>query len=75
VAGRTEAKRRQLGSIRPSARQATKWRCPTAECAPARKWIQASRLHTLIPRGTGRWNKLYRQRGAVERDNGRLKHK
>jgi hypothetical protein len=37
-------------------------------------WIKASRLHTLIPRGTARWNKLYRQRGAVERDNGRLKH-
>jgi hypothetical protein len=55
-------------------RQAAKWRCPTGECAPASKWIAASRLHTLIPRGTDRWKKLYRQRGAVERENGRLKN-
>jgi hypothetical protein len=55
-------------------RQAAKWRCPTGECAPASKWIAPSRLHTLIPRGTDRWKKLYRQRGAVERENGRLKH-
>jgi transposase, IS5 family len=55
-------------------RQAAKWRCPTGECAPASKWIGASRLHTLIPRGTDRWKKLYRLRGAVERENGRLKH-
>jgi len=31
-------------------------------------------LHTLIPRGTDRWKKLYRQRGSVEREFGRLKH-
>jgi hypothetical protein len=55
-------------------RQAAKWRCPTAECAPASRWITASRLHTLIPRGTDRWKRLYRQRGAVERENGRLKN-
>ena len=55
-------------------RQAAKWRCPTAECQPASKWIAASRLHTLIPRTSLRWKKLYRQRGAVERENGRLKH-
>jgi hypothetical protein len=55
-------------------RQASKWRCPTAECAPASRWIKADRLHTLIPRGTDRWKKLYRQRGAVERENGRLKN-
>jgi hypothetical protein len=41
-------------------RRAAKWRCPTAECAPASRWIGASRLHTLIPRGTARWKKLYR---------------
>jgi hypothetical protein len=29
-------------------------------------------LHTLIPRRTDRWKKLYRLRGAVERENGRL---
>ena len=55
-------------------RQAAKWRCPTGECAPASTWVGADRLHTLIPRGSLRWKQLYRQRGAVERENGRLKH-
>jgi Transposase DDE domain len=55
-------------------RRAAKWRCPTAECVPASRWIGASRLHTLIPRGTARWKKLYRLRGAVEREFGRLKN-
>ena len=55
-------------------RRAAKWRCPSGECSPASKWIGASRLHTLIPRGTARWKKLYRLRGSVERENGRLKH-
>jgi hypothetical protein len=55
-------------------RQAAKWRCPTGECSPASKWIEATRLHTLIPRGTARWKKLYRSRGSVERENRRLKH-
>jgi transposase, IS5 family len=55
-------------------RQAAKWRCPTGECAPASRWIKAARLHTLIPRGSPRWKQLYRLRGAVERENGRLKH-
>jgi hypothetical protein len=27
-----------------------------------------------VSRGTARWKKLYRQRGAVERENGRLKN-
>jgi hypothetical protein len=47
---------------------------PNRECAPASRWIKADRLHTLIPRGSLRWKKLYRLRGAVERENGRLKH-
>jgi hypothetical protein len=55
-------------------RQAAKWRCPTAECAPASCWIKADRLHTLIPRGSRRWRKLYRLRGAVERENRRRKN-
>jgi len=55
-------------------RQAAKWRCPTGACAPASKWVTASRLHTLIPRGTPRWKTLYRTRGSVERENGRLKN-
>jgi transposase, IS5 family len=55
-------------------RRAAKWRCPTGECSPASRWIGASRLHTLIPRGTARWKKLYRLRGAVERESGRLKN-
>jgi hypothetical protein len=55
-------------------RGASKWRCPTRECQPASMWIKASRLHPLIPRGTERWKGLYHQRGAVEREFGRLKH-
>jgi len=55
-------------------RGASKWRCPTGECAPASVWVKADRLHTLIPRTTDRWKSLYHQRGAVEREFGRLKH-
>ncbi len=33
-------------------RGASKWRCPSGECVPASVWVKASRLHTLIPRGT-----------------------
>ncbi len=36
--------------------------------------MKASRLHTLVPRSTDRWGDLYRQRGSVEREFGRLKH-
>src|SRR5215218_7336297 len=55
-------------------RGATKWRCPTGECKPASVWVKADRLHPLIPRETLRYRKLYRGRGAVEREFGRLKH-
>jgi hypothetical protein len=55
-------------------RRATKWRCPTGECKPASTWVKADRLHPLIPRETDRSRKLYRSRGAVEREFGRLKH-
>lgn len=55
-------------------RGASKWRCPTRECQPGSTWIKADRLHTLVPRSTSRWGDLYRQRGAVEREFGRLKH-
>jgi DDE family transposase len=55
-------------------RQAAKWRCPTGECSPASRWIGASRLHALIPPKSDRWKKLYRQRGSVEREFGRLKN-
>jgi hypothetical protein len=55
-------------------RGASKWRCPTGECAPASVWLKADRLHTLIPRTTPRWKALYHQRGAVEREFGRLKN-
>jgi len=37
-------------------------------------WVKASRLHTLIPRSTDRWKGYFHQRGAVEREFGRLKH-
>ncbi len=55
-------------------RKATEWRCPTGECAPASVRVKADRLHPLIPRETERSRKLYRSRGAVEREFGRLKH-
>ncbi len=55
-------------------RKATKWRCPTGECQPKSRWVKADRLHPLIPRETERSRKLYRSRGAVEREFGRLKH-
>jgi IS5 family transposase len=55
-------------------RKATKWRCPTGGCQPASKWRKANRLHSLIPRETERWKKLYRRRASVERAFGRLKH-
>lgn len=55
-------------------RRATKWRCPTGECEPKSRWVKADRLHPLIPRETERSAKLYRSRGAVEREFGRLKH-
>jgi hypothetical protein len=55
-------------------RGASKWRCPSGQCAPASVWLKAGRLHTLIPRGTDRWKGLYHQRGAVEREFGTLKH-
>ena len=55
-------------------RRATKWRCPTGECKPASTWVKADRLHPLIPRETERSRKLYRSRGAIDREFGRLKH-
>jgi hypothetical protein len=55
-------------------RRATKWRCPTGECSPASVWVKASRLHPLIPRESQRSRDLYRSRGAVEREFGRLKN-
>jgi IS5 family transposase len=55
-------------------RKATKWRCPAGECQPASVWVKADRLHPLIPRETLRWKGLYKRRGAVEREFGRLKH-
>lgn len=55
-------------------RGASKWRCPTGECEPRSKWVKASRLHLLVPRSTDRFRQFYRQRGAVEREFGTLKH-
>jgi hypothetical protein len=55
-------------------RGASKWRCPTGECAPASTWVAADRLHPLIPRETKRFKEGYRKRAAVEREFGRLKH-
>jgi hypothetical protein len=55
-------------------RKATKWRCPAGECKPASTWVKADRLHPLIPRDSKRSRDIYRSRGAVEREFGRLKH-
>jgi hypothetical protein len=55
-------------------RGASKWRCPTGECKPTSVWIKADRLHPLIPRESNRWRDLYKRRGAVEREFGRLKN-
>jgi Transposase DDE domain/Transposase domain (DUF772) len=55
-------------------RGASKWRCPTGECKPASTWIKADRLHPLVPHGSDRWFRMYRGRGAVEREFGRLKN-
>jgi len=55
-------------------RGASKWRCPTGECEPASRWIEADRLHPLVPRETKRWKSLYRGRASVEREFGRLKN-
>ena len=67
------ARRLDLRWFRPQARS-RKYRCPSGECSPGSTWIKADRLHTLIPRETARWKALYRRRGAVEREFGRLKH-
>jgi transposase len=55
-------------------RKATKWRCPTGECAAKSMWVKADRLHPLIPRESKRSKALYNSRGAVEREFGHLKH-
>ena len=47
---------------------------PDRACTPASVWIKADRLHPLIPRSTGRWASLYRERFTVEREFGVLKH-
>jgi transposase len=44
------------------------------DCKPASVWIKADRLHPLIPRETPRFRGLYKRRGAVEREFGRLKN-
>lgn len=54
-------------------RKATKWRCPTEECPVSNKWLKADRLDPLVPRHRKRWKDLYKGRGAVEREFGRLK--
>ena len=55
-------------------RKAAKWRCPSRERKPASRWIEAERLHPLIPRETPRFTAVYRRRAAVEREFGRPKN-
>jgi hypothetical protein len=37
-------------------------------------WVKADRLHPLIRRETLCWRRLYKRRGAVERESGRIKN-
>ncbi len=55
-------------------RRATKWRCPSGECKPGSMWLNADRMHPLIPRESKRFRHLYNSRSSVEREFGRLKH-
>jgi hypothetical protein len=55
-------------------RKRTQWRCPTGECRPKTRWFRASRRRPLVPRRSKRWIELYRGRGAIEREFGRLKN-
>jgi hypothetical protein len=41
---------------------------PPGDCKPASVWVKADRLHPLLPRETPRFRKLYKGRGAVERE-------
>ncbi|QYG95841.1 transposase (plasmid) [Iamia sp. SCSIO 61187] len=65
---------RDAGDGSDAKRGASKWRCPTGECTRVSEWVKADRLHPLVPRTTERFKSLYHQRGAVEREFGRLKH-
>jgi hypothetical protein len=56
-------------------RGASTWRCPTGACTPGSVWVKADRLHPLIPRSTDRYRSIYRERVAVEREFGVLKHR
>ena len=55
-------------------RRASKWRCPSGLCQPASVWVKADRLHPLVPRESKRSRSLYKSRGAVGREFGRLKN-
>ena len=55
-------------------RNASKWRCPSAECERKSKWVKAERRYPLVPRDSKRWRDLYRGRASVEREFGRLKN-
>jgi hypothetical protein len=59
---------------RPARARLSRLDCPTGECKPASVWVKADRLHPLIPRETLRSRGLYKKRGAVEREFGRLKN-
>src|ERR1035437_8877588 len=54
--------------------KATKGGGRPPERKPPPGGTQGHRLHPLIPRETLRFKSLYRNRGAVEREFGRLKH-
>ncbi|MGH3005692.1 MAG: transposase [Gaiellaceae bacterium] len=47
---------------------------PRVGVRPRAFWVKADPSHPARPRGTKRWRDLYRGRGAVEREFGRLKN-
>ena len=54
-------------------RKRTKWRCPTGECALASRSRRTACISLSRANRSG-FGDLYRGRGAVEREFGRLKH-
>jgi hypothetical protein len=52
-------------------RKRAQYRCPSGK--HGQTWLKPSRLHTLVPRGSRKWLKLYSGRTAVERVHARLK--
>jgi hypothetical protein len=65
------------GAVMPMAACSSRWWSVSSLVwvnSPSREQIKVDRLHPLIPRNSDRWGDLYRGRGAVAREFGRLKN-